>query len=210
VSLVAGIVRGPNGHSFAPKPKGQRDSARGFNPGERVPSTGSALKGRQISACKQHKNMMYEFMSQSLALVLVHIIFSTKNRIAFLHSPDLQSEVHAYSTGTLRALECQPLRVGGTADHVHVLAALSRKISLAELVKNLKTSSTRIVKSKGESSFAWQAGYGAFSVSQSAKEAVVSYIASQDIHHRKMTFQEEFRLLLEKHRIPFDERYIWE
>ena len=72
-------------------------------------------------------------MPQSLALVLVHVIFSTKNRIAFLQSPDLRSEVHAYLTATLRALDCEPLRVGGVGDHVHILAALSRRISLAEI-----------------------------------------------------------------------------
>ena len=135
-------------------------------------------------------------MPQSLALVLVHIIFSTKNRIAFLQSPDIRSEVHAYLIGTLRALDCEPLRVGGVADHVHILAALSRRISLAELVKSLKTSSTKIVKNKGHCHFSWQSGYGAFSVSQSAKGSVISYIASQESHHRKMTFQEEFRSLL--------------
>ena len=149
-------------------------------------------------------------MPQSLALVLVHIIFSTKNRIAFLQSPDLRSEVHAYLIGTLRALDCEPLRVGGVADHVHILAGLSRRISLAELVKNLKTSSTKIVNNKGHGHFSWQSGYGAFSVSQSAKESVISYIASQESHHRKMTFQEEFRSLLKKHGVVFDERYVWD
>jgi putative transposase len=77
-------------------------------------------------------------MAQSLALVLVHIIFSTKNRMPFLRSTELRSEVHAYLTGTLRGLECDPLQVGGVEDHVHILSGLSRKISLAELVKNLK------------------------------------------------------------------------
>jgi putative transposase len=149
-------------------------------------------------------------MPQSLALVLVHIIFSTKNRIAFLQSPDLRSEVHAYLIATLRALECEPLRVGGVGDHVHILAGLSRKISLAELVKNLKTSSTKILKNKGHRHFGWQSGYGAFSVSKSVKESVISYNAGQESHHRKMTFQEEFRSLLQKHGIAFDERYVWD
>jgi putative transposase len=140
---------------------------------------------------------------------LLHIIFSTKNRIAFLQSPDLRSDVHAYLIGTLRGLGCE-LRVGGVADHVHILAGLSRRISLVELVKNLKTSSTKIVNNKGHSHFSWQSGYGAFSVGQSAKESVISYIASQESHHRKMTFQEEFRSLLKKHGIAFDERYVWD
>jgi putative transposase len=94
-------------------------------------------------------------MSQSLALVLVHIIFSTKNRMTFLQSPDLRSEVHAYLTGTLRGLHREPLQVGGMPDHVHILSGLSRTISLAELVKNLKTSSTMALKAKGHSHFSW-------------------------------------------------------
>ena len=149
-------------------------------------------------------------MSQSLALVLVHVIFSTKNRVPFLQLSELRSEVHAYLTGTLRGLQCAPLQVGGVEDHVHILAGLSRTTSLAELIKNLKTSSTKIVKNKGHSHFSWQSGYGAFSVSHSAKESVITYIASQEIHHRKMTFQEEFRTFLRKHGIAFDERYVWD
>ena len=149
-------------------------------------------------------------MSQSLALVLVHIIFSTKNRSPFLQSTEVRSQAHAYLTGTLRALDCAPLQVGGVADHVHILCGLSRKISLAELVKNLKTSSSKILKGKGHDGFSWQSGYGAFSVSQSARESVFSYIAEQEIHHRRMNFQDEFRALLNKHGIRFDERYVWD
>jgi putative transposase len=149
-------------------------------------------------------------MSQSLALVLVHIVFSTKNRIPFLQSLELRSEVHAYLTGTVRGLECDPLQVGGVQDHVHILCGLSRKISLAELVKNLKASSTRIIKAKGHHSFNWQSGYGAFSVSQSAGESVFSYIAKQEIHHRRIDFQDEFRAMLNKHGIHFDERFVWD
>src|SRR5580704_17168396 len=106
-------------------------------------------------------------MSQSLALVWVHIIFSSKNRMPFLQSAELRSEVPAYLP--LRGLECDPLQVGGVEDHVHILCGLSRKI---ELIKNLKTSSTRIVKGKGQDAFSWQSGYGAFSGSQSARESV--------------------------------------
>jgi putative transposase len=149
-------------------------------------------------------------MSQSLALVLVHIIFSTKNRVPFLQSAELRSELHAYLTGTLRGLECDPLQVGGVEDHVHILCGLSRKISLAELVKNLKTSSTRILKGKGHDGFSWQSGYAVFSVSQSARESVFSYVAKHDIHHRRINFQDEFRALLSKHGVRFDERYMWD
>jgi len=93
---------------------------------------------------------------------------------------------------------------------VHILAALSRKISIADLVKDLKTGSTKMVKSKVPSNFSWQTGYGVFSVSESAKEPVISYIANQEEHHRSMTFQEEYRRLLERHGIRFDERYLWD
>ena len=149
-------------------------------------------------------------MPQSLALVLVHIIFSTKNRIAFTQSPDLRSEVHAYLTATLRGLRCEPLRVGGLGDHVHILAGLSRRISLAELVKSLKTSSTKIVKNKGYSHFSWQSGYGAFSVSQSAKESVICYIASQESLPSQDDIPGRVPIIAAKHSIAFDERYVWD
>jgi len=92
-----------------------------------------------------------------------------------LQSTEVRSQAHAYLTGTLRALDCAPLQVGGVADHVHILCGLSRKISLAELVKNLKTSSSKILKGKGHDGFGWQSGYGAFSISQSARGSVFSY-----------------------------------
>ena len=128
----------------------------------------------------------------------------------FLQSTELRREVHAYLTGTLRGLECDPLQVGGVENHVHILCGLSRNIALAELVKNLKTSSTRVVKGKGHTDFGWQSGYGAFSVSKSAKESVISYVAKQEIHHRTISFQDEFRALLNKHDIHFEERYVWD
>jgi putative transposase len=149
-------------------------------------------------------------MPQSLALILVRIIFSTKNRKPFLRSIELRSQVHAYLTGALRCLESDPLIVGGVEDHVHILCRLSRKISLSELVKNLKTSSTRNLKDNGHHGFSWQSGYGVFSVSQSVKESVIAYIANQEIHHRKACFQDEFRALLTKHVVHFDERYVWD
>ena len=149
-------------------------------------------------------------MAQSLAHILVHIIFSTKNRSALLQPPDLRSQVHAYLTATSKALGCEPLSVGGPADHVHILVALSRKTSVADLVKNLKISSTKVVRDKGHGCFGWQTGYAAFSVCQSGKEAVIAYIAKQESHHRSISFQEEVRMFLEKHSIPFDERYLWD
>ena len=149
-------------------------------------------------------------MPQSLARLLVHLIFSTKNRVPLLQSAQLRSEVHAYLTATLQGQDCEPVQVGGVADHAHLLFGLSRTISLAELVKNLKTSSTKMIREKGHHGFSWQTGYGAFSVSESNKNAVIDYIINQEIHHRKMTFQEEIRALLKKHSMRFDERYIWD
>ncbi|MGA8657282.1 MAG: transposase [Chthoniobacterales bacterium] len=125
-------------------------------------------------------------------------------------NPGNRSNLHAYLTGTLRNLECEPLQVGGTEDHVHILSGLSRNTSLADLVKNLKTSSSRNFKNRGPNNFAWQSGYGAFSVSQSSKASVVAYIANQEIHYRKATFQDEFRSFPRKHGVGFDERYIWD
>jgi putative transposase len=148
-------------------------------------------------------------MPQSLALVLVHLIFSTKNRQPFLHSPQLRADLHSYLAGSLRLLECEPFKIGGTHDHVHILVGLSLNTSLAELVKNLKTGSSRAFKLKGPANFAWQTGYGVFSVSESSKEAVVAYIANQERHHRKMTFQDEFRSFSRSVRW-FDERYFWD
>jgi putative transposase len=149
-------------------------------------------------------------MPQSLARLLGHLVFSTKNRVPLLALPQLRSEMHAYLTSILRGQDCEPVQVGGVADHVHLLFGLSRTISLADLVKHLKTSSTKMIKDKGHHDFSWQTGYGAFSVSESNKSAVMAYIVDQEIHHRKMTFQEEIRVLLKKHSLRFDERYIWD
>jgi putative transposase len=149
-------------------------------------------------------------MSQSLARLLVHLVFSTKNRVPFLQSSQRRSEVHAYLTATVQGHDCEAIQVGGTADHVHLFFSLSRTITLAELVKKLKTSSTRMMREKGHGDFCWQTGYGAFSVSESNKQIVIEYIVNQEMHHRKMTFQEEIRALLKKHSMRFDERYIWD
>jgi putative transposase len=149
-------------------------------------------------------------MSQSLALVLVHFIFSTKERMPFLQSAELRADTHSYLGGILCNLGCQPIQIGGVADHVHLLAGLSRNVSIAELIKELKTGSSKKIKATGPTHFGWQTGYGAFSVSQSAKDSVIYYIANQEAHHRKISFQDELRALLKKHRLAFDERYLWD
>ena len=150
-------------------------------------------------------------MPQSLSRILVHLDFSTKNREPVLSTP-LQTELHPYLAGTLDQIDCPTLRVGGVADHVHLLFGLSRTKSIAEIVEALKTASSKWIKSKNPrlANFHWQSGYAAFSVSQSDADQVVAYIADQAEHHRQRTFQEEYRLLLEKYRVAFDERYVWD
>jgi putative transposase len=150
-------------------------------------------------------------MPQSLSRILVHLVFSTKNREPVL-SAALQNELHPYLAGTLDHIDCPSLRVGGVEDHVHLLFGLSRTKTIAEIVETVKTTSSKWIKSKDKrlSSFHWQSGYAAFSGSQSDADLVVAYIADQAEHHRKRTFQDEYRRLLEKYHVAFDERYVWD
>jgi len=151
-------------------------------------------------------------MAQSLAKILLHLVFSTKERRPFLKDPALREKFHRYLGGILTNLECQPIIVGGVEDHVHLLFAHSRTAAVADVVKELKRGSTVWLKTKspGLSEFAWQNGYGVFSIGQSQVEDVRAYIAGQEEHHRKVSFQEEFRRLLERYEIAFDERYVWD
>jgi REP-associated tyrosine transposase len=120
--------------------------------------------------------------------------------------------MHAYLGGILLNQDCQPVLVGGVEDHVHILSTLGRTTAIATLVKEVKRSSTMWLKAKGKDfeDFAWQSGYGAFSIGFSQLGRVCDYIATQEDHHREMTFQDEFRRLLARYEIEFDERYIWD
>ena len=150
-------------------------------------------------------------MPQSLSRVLVHLVFSTKNREAVI-SQTLQSELHPYIAGTLNNLDCPPLQVGGVEDHVHLFFGIARTRSIAEVTELVKTSSSKWIKGKEPllANFHWQKGYGAFSVSQSDADAVIAYILNQERHHARMTFQEEYRTLLERYQVAFDEKYVWD
>jgi REP element-mobilizing transposase RayT len=150
-------------------------------------------------------------MAQSLAQILVHTVFSTKDRRPFLRDPALRQELHAYLGGILRHLECPPLIVGGVEDHVHMLSSLSRTLSGAEMVKEVKRASSLWIKEKASDlqDFAWQGGYGMFSIGFSQVEQVRRYVARQADHHRKFTFQDELRRLLERYQLSYDERYVW-
>ncbi len=151
-------------------------------------------------------------MPQSLANVLVHLVFSTKDRRADLKGRELREEMHRYLAGISAKLECPAITTGGADDHVHLLGRLSRTTALADWVKELKRASSLWAKTKDPQwgLFQWQAGYGAFSVSQSQSARVQRYIDSQEEHHRRLSFQDEFRALLRRHGIAFDEQYVWD
>ena len=151
-------------------------------------------------------------MPQSLANVLLHVIFSTKHRSPFLKTKALREGMNAYMVGTLRNIDCPSLIVNCVEDHLHCLCQLSRTITIAKLIEEMKTSSSAWIKTQATDvkDFYWQGGYGAFSVSQSNAEQVKAYIANQEEHHRKTTFQEEFREFLRRHGLEWDERYVWD
>jgi putative transposase len=151
-------------------------------------------------------------MPQSLAKILVHAVFSTKDRRPFLRDVPVREELHRYLGGILTQLECQPILAGGVEDHVHLLCALSRTMDAASMIKEIKRGSSLWIKTKGHDldDFAWQNGYGVFSIGFSQIESVRKYIAGQEEHHRKISFQDEFRELLRRYEIAFDERYVWD
>ena len=151
-------------------------------------------------------------MPQSLTQVYLHVVFSTKDRRPFLRDPTVRDETHKYLGGTCNNRDCPVLRVGGTADHVHILCRLGRTITVADLVKELKRESSQWLKTKSGdlTDFYWQNGYGAFSVSPSHVEVLRDYIGNQEEHHRQESFQDEFRRLLKKYGLEWDERYVWD
>lgn len=150
-------------------------------------------------------------MAQSLSSVLIHLIFSTKNREPFI-TPAIEPELHPYLAKIFRELRSPSLAINGTSDHLHFLFALGRVISIAELVEEVKTGSSKWIKTKGREfrNFHWQRGYGAFSVGQAEVPAVKRYLANQKEHHKRVTFQDEYREFLRMYGVDFDERYVWD
>ena len=124
----------------------------------------------------------------------------------------LREEIFEYMGGILANRGCQPLIVGGVEDHVHLLFSLSGTATVADVIKELKRSSSLRLKAKPHnlSDFAWQNGYGVFSIGNSQVKNACDYVAGQAEHHRKVSFQDEFRDLLERHAVEFDERYVWD
>ena len=150
-------------------------------------------------------------MPQSLSFLLIHVVFSTKDRAPNLDS-SIRPALYAYLATVARNTDCECYRVGGVADHVHLAIRLSRTITTAKLVEELKTSSSKWLKTQSPTleAFAWQRGYGAFSVGASDLDALRQYIDNQEEHHRKRTFQDEYRAILTKYGIEYDERYVWD
>ncbi len=150
-------------------------------------------------------------MAQSLSKVMIHPVLSTKNRSPIIHN-DVRQELSAYVVGILRHHESPSIITEAVGDYIHIVFVLSKNLALARAVEEIKKGSSKWIKNKGAglTRFYRQNGYGAFSVSPSNTEEVSRYTASQEEHHRKMTFQEELRILFGKHGVEFDERYVWD
>lgn len=150
-------------------------------------------------------------MPQSLASILVHVVFSTKHRQPLI-KPEIEDELFKYMCGIFREYESPVISINGVEDHVHILTSLSRKIALSDLLEKAKKSSSKWIKTKGPAyqNFYWQNGFGAFSIGESGVAALKKYIAEQKAHHLKKTFQDEFREFLKLYNIAYDERYVWD
>jgi putative transposase len=141
----------------------------------------------------------------------MHIVYSTKHRSKVL-LPEVQSDLFAYTGGIYNNLECQPIKIGGYFDHIHILCLLSKKITLINFLQEIKASSSKWIKTQGKSfsGFHWQDGYGAFSVSPNQVQIVSNYISNQSEHHKKVIFEDEYRAFLKEYNIEYDERYLWD
>lgn len=150
-------------------------------------------------------------MAQSLVQNYLHIVFSTKYREPIIQ-PAVEDALHRYIGGVCNAKDCTVIKVGGYTDHIHVLCMLSKKITLVELMQDIKQFSSKWIKTQGEAyeNFYWQNGYGAFSVNPTDVETVIAYIAHQHAHHATKTFQDEYRGMLLQYKVDYDERYVWD
>ena len=150
-------------------------------------------------------------MSQTLVKLYVHIIFSTKHRNPLI-APEIEPRLHAYMTGIVKNTGTKLVRIGGMADHVHILVLLAKTLTLSDLLQVTKKESSKWIKPHGEqfANFHWQDGYAGFSVSESNVEKCIRYIDNQKHHHAKVSFQKELITLLRRHNVEYDERYIWD
>jgi REP element-mobilizing transposase RayT len=150
-------------------------------------------------------------MAQSLANVLVHLVFSTKERRPFIKD-DVRGKLHAYIIGVLGNHDSPSIETNSAEDHIHVLFKFSKNWALAKVIEQVKSASSGWLKEQGAwySDFYWQRGYGAFSASETHVDALRAYIRGQAEHHKKVSFQDEFRELCRKNNVPLDERYAWD
>jgi putative transposase len=172
-----------------------------------APTLASAEGAIQIEA----PSVYHASMSESLSKVVIHIIFSTKDRCPCL-DVKIRSRMHAYLATVCRDAGAEVFRVGAVADHVHLITTLPRILSQADMLEGLKKKSSKWVKAlaPGYRQLYWQRGYGAFSVSPSQLESAVDYVEKQEEHHCSRTFQEEYREFLRKHGVAHDERDVWD
>lgn len=150
-------------------------------------------------------------MAQSLSKVYIHIVFSTKFRNKTI-LPDIKSELYKVIAGKIRSMKGIALNINGTPDHIHILTFFPRTVSLADFIKNIKTSSTKWFRNKDYNyrNFSWQNGYAAFSVGEKDLEVVKAYIDNQMQHHATVEFKEELIKLLLEHEVEYNEEYLWE
>ncbi len=149
-------------------------------------------------------------MADNFTCLYYHLVFSTKNRTPWINA-EIQSRLWEFLGGIARQNGMQALQIGGTEDHVHIVLRVPPTLAVSKALQLLKGASSRWVHETfpGLAGFAWQDGYGAFSVSKSQLPEVIAYVANQREHHRVRTFQEEFRMFLERHGIEYTERYLW-
>ena len=150
-------------------------------------------------------------MPQSHSRVYVHIVFSTKDRKPMIDK-EIGPRLYEYLGGICRGLECNPVEVGGHRNHIHILCLLSRKVSQAKLVEEIKKQSSKWMKTIDPkyADFYWQRGYGIFSVNPAQVDIIIRYIQNQEEHHRNYSYQDEVRKIYRKYKVDFDERYVWD
>jgi putative transposase len=150
-------------------------------------------------------------MPQSLVRILVHVCFSTKNRVDLIN-PEIENELFGYLHGIVENNKSKLILANGTTNHVHLLISLGKVLSISELIGDIKRDSSSWIKKQDAnfSNFYWQEGYGAFSVGQTEDETVIKYIANQKEHHETKDYKTEFRGFLKKYNIDYDEKYVWD
>ena len=150
-------------------------------------------------------------MPQSLSNILLHFVFSTRNREPLIY-PELEPELYAYIAAIHKNMACPLLKIGGTENHLHIFCRLERVVTVSKLLEEVKKSSSKWIKEKDQrlARFAWQAGYGAFSIGMSNVDALKAYIVQQKDHHRHRSFEDEYRELLKKYHVQWDENYVWD